>query len=262
MIRLRVLGGFALDAPSGASVPRLAQRRAEAILALLAVAGSLGCTRDRVVALLWGESDTGHARHSLRDALHAIRLALGHDAVVSRGDTLRIDAGSLTSDVDEFATALAASRLSDAVAVYRGPLLDGFHIPEAPEFERWVDDERDRLFGDCLGAIKRLAKMAERDGRWDEAAEWWGRAVALDRYNSRYVARRLVALARGGDRVNALKEGEAHCRLLRSALELEPEAAFLEEMERIRSGGWPARYFTPQAAPAPPETAPPKPEKP
>lgn len=262
MIQLRVLGGFSLEPPSGASAPRLPQR-AEAILGLLAVTGSLGCTRDRVIALLWGESDTGHARHSLRDALHAIRLVLGHDAVLSQGDALRLDASAVISDVHQFAAALAASHLSDAVAFYRGPLLDGFHIPEAPEFERWVDDERDRLFGDCQGAIKHLAKTAERDGRWDEAAEWWGRAVALDRYNSRYVARRVVALARGGDRVNALKEGDAHCRLLKSELELEPEAAFLEEMARIRSGTWPARYFTPQAAPAPPEKSPPpNPEKP
>ena len=188
---------------------------------------------------------------------------LGHDAVLTRADTLRLDTSAVSSDVDQFATALAASHLSDAVAIYRGPLLDGFHVPDAPEFERWMDDERARLFRDCQGAIKRLAKTAERDGRWDESAEWWGRAVAMDRYNSRLVARRIVALARGGDRANALKEGEAHCRLLKSELELEPDAAFLEELERIRSGTWPARYFTPQAAAVPPQTPPPpKPEKP
>lgn len=260
---LRLLGGFALERAHGKSAVRLPQRRAEALLAMLAVASDLGCTRDRIVALLWPESDEVHARHNLRDALHAIRVGLGHDAVLSSGDTLRLDSSAVTCDVEQFAAALAASHLSDAVAIYHGPLLDGFHVAEAPEFERWVDDERARLFRDCQGAIKRLAKIAEREGRWDEAAEWWGHAVALDRYNSRLVARRIVALARGGDRANAIKEGEAHCRALKSELELDPETAFLEELERIRTSTWPVRYFTP-AKPLTPTGAsqPPRPEKP
>jgi DNA-binding SARP family transcriptional activator len=260
---LRLLGGFALEGAHGTPAVRLPQRRGEALLAMLAVAGDLGCTRDRIVALLWPESDEAHARHNLRDALHSIRVGLGHDAVLSSGDTLRLDASVVTCDVEQFAAALAGSHLSAAVAIYRGPLLDGFHVLDAPEFERWVDAERARLFRDCQGAIKLLAKTAEREEHWDEAAEWWGRAVSLDRYNSRFVARRIVALARGGDRANAIKEGEAHCRELKSELELDPEAAFLEELERIRCGTWQVRYFTPQALVIPPAApGPARPDKP
>jgi hypothetical protein len=105
--------------------------------------------------------------------------------------------GGVDCGVEQFAAALAASHLAGAVAIYRRPLLDGFHVPDAPESERWVDDERARLFRECEGAIERLAKTAEREGHSDETAEWWGRAVSLDRYNSRFVARRIVALARG-----------------------------------------------------------------
>lgn len=241
----------------------LSQRRAEALLALLAVAGDLGCSRDRVLALLWPEADEAHARHNLRDVLHAIRTGLGHDAVLSSADRLRLDASAVTCDVEQFAAALTASHLAAGVATYRGPLLDGFHVADAPEFEQWMDEERGRLVRECQGAIKRLAKTAEREGRWDEAAEWWGRAVGLDRYNSRFVARRIVALARGGDRANAIKEGEAHCQLLKTELELDPDAAFLEELDRIRGGTWPARYFTPPTAHLPPGTShPPGTDKP
>lgn len=224
----------------------LPQRRAEALLALLAVAGDLGCSRDRLVAILWPEQDTAHARHNLRDALYAVRSALGADAVAGVGDVLRLDPSCVTSDVQEFAEAVREGRLARAVATYRGPLLEGFHLSGAPEFERWVDDERARLFRECLDAVKRLAKAAEHDGYWDRAAEWWARAVALDPYNSRAVVRRIVALARGGDRANAIREGEAHCELLRSELDLDPDPSFLEELQRIRSGGLgPSRFFTP-----------------
>jgi hypothetical protein len=48
MYRLRVLGGFALDGPPGGATA-LSKRRAEAVLAVLAVSGDLGCTRERLL---------------------------------------------------------------------------------------------------------------------------------------------------------------------------------------------------------------------
>ena len=87
MVRLRVLGGFALDERSGAPAPALPKRRAQAALAVLAVCGDLGCTRERLLALLWPESGEASARHGLRDVLHAIRRALGPEAVPSSGST-------------------------------------------------------------------------------------------------------------------------------------------------------------------------------
>ena len=241
-----MLGGFALEGGAAQRAIHLPQRRAEALLAILALSRDLGCTRDRVIALLWSERDAGPARHNLRDVLHELRRALGADVVGTGGDVLRLDPTQIVSDVGQFAEALAAGRLADAVAAYRGPLLDGFHLTSAPEFERWVDGERARLLRECLEATKALAKGAEQEQRWDAAAQWWARAVALDPYNSRLVVRRIVALARGGDRANAIKEGETHCERLRSDLELEPDPSFLEELQRIRSSGaGPVRYYTP-----------------
>jgi len=246
MHTLHLFGGFALEGADVEGEVHLPQRRAEALLALLGVAGALGCTRDRVIALLWPTQDAGHARHNLRDALHAARSALGYDAVPGVGETLRLDGAHVRSDVQTFTDALGSGRLADAVAVYRGPLLDGFHLSGAPDFERWVDEERTRLLRECIEATKRLAKNAEHEGDWDGAADWWARAVSLDPYNSRVVARRIVALARGGDRANAIKEGEAHCQLLIADMELEPDPLFLEELQRIRSGERkPMSFFTP-----------------
>ncbi|MFC1661598.1 BTAD domain-containing putative transcriptional regulator [Gemmatimonadota bacterium] len=251
MFRLRLFGGFALEAPSEREVPPRLRPRAKAVLAVLALCGNLGCSRARVLALLWPESDEAKARHNLRDTLHAIRTTLGRDAVINRGDSLLLDPTLVTSDVQDFAGAWGAGRLSEAAALYHGPLLDGFHLGGAPEFERWVEDERTRLLTECLEGMKRLAKRAENEGRWDAAAERWGRVLALDRYNSRVVVRRMVALARGGDRANAIKEGEAHCELLKSDLELDPDASFLEELQRIRRGEvGPVRFFTPGTVPS------------
>ena len=216
--RIRLFGGFALERSDG-EVVSLPQRRADAILAILAVSGDMGASRERLLGLLWPESDASRARRSLRDALYAIRTTAGADALLSPADTLRLDPGVVSSDVGAFAAALGAARLAEAVDLYRGPLLDGFHLDGSAAFERWLDDERERLFRDYQLALKRLAKKAEHEDRWDAAADWWGRAVAADRFNTRLVVRRMVALARAGDRANAVQEAEAHQRLTTWALQ-------------------------------------------
>ncbi len=236
MVRLRVLGGFALDEGSGAPAPALPKRRAQAALAVLAVCGDLGCTRERLLALLWPESDEASARHGLRDVLHAIRRALGPGAVPASGSHLRLDSSVVGSDAGAFTEALASGRPADAVGVYGGPLLDGFHVDDAPEFERWLDGERTRLAREYLEALRQLATAAESAGVWDEAAKWWARAVEHDPPNSHLVLQHVRVLATMGDRANAIQVLEAHARRLREEFDLEPDREILATIERIRKG--------------------------
>ncbi len=231
-----MLGGFALDERTGAPAPALPKRRAQAALAVLAVCGDLGCTRERLLALLWPESDEASARHGLRDVLHAIRRALGAEAVPSSGSHLRLDSSVVSSDAGSFAEALGAGRPADAVGVYGGPLLDGFHVDDAPEFERWLDGERTRLAREYLEALSQLATAAEGVGVWDEAAKWWARAVEHDPPNSHLVLQHVRVLATMGDRANAIQVLEAHAQRLREEFELEPDRAILATIERIRKG--------------------------
>jgi TolB-like protein/DNA-binding SARP family transcriptional activator len=254
MFRLRVLGGFALEGQAGAPAPPLPQRRAEALLAVLAVCGDLGCTRERLVALLWPESDEAHARHSLRDALRAIRQTVGPRTIPSVGDFLRLDPAVVVSDVASFTQAVRSGRYRDAVSAYAGPLLDGFHVDQAPEFERWLDGERTRLAREYGEALQQLATAAEDAGAWDEAAGWWARAVEHDPHNSHLVLRHMDALAAMGDRANAIRAADAHVRRLREELDLEPDREVLVGIDRIRRGEVPEAR--PQTAPEPSASVP------
>jgi TolB-like protein/DNA-binding SARP family transcriptional activator/Flp pilus assembly protein TadD len=238
MFRVRVLGGFALDELPVAAAPVLLRRRAEAVMAVLAVCGDLGCTRERLLALLWPESDEASARVGLRDAIYAIRRALGPGAVPS-GRLLRFDSVVILSDVLAFTQALSSGRPADAVHLYAGPLLDGFHVDDAAEFERWVDGERARLAREYGEALKQLATDAERNGVWDEAVGWWARAVEHDPVNSRLVLQQVRVLAAIGDRVNAIRVAEGHARRLRDEFDLEPDHEIIATIERIRRGDMP-----------------------
>jgi TolB-like protein/DNA-binding SARP family transcriptional activator len=257
MVRLRVLGGFALDQSSGAPTPVLPKRRAQAALAVLAVCGDLGCTRERLLALLWPESDEASARHGLRDVLHAIRRALGPEVVPSSGSHLRLDPSVVGSDARSFAEALGSGRPADAVGVYGGPLLDGFHVDDAPEFERWLDGERTRLAREYGEALKQLATAAERAEAWGEAAKWWARAVEHDPPNSHLVLQQVRVLAAMGDPANAIQVLEAHARRLREEFDLEPDREILATIARIRRGELPAlTRGAPPLTPAPPTERP------
>jgi TolB-like protein/DNA-binding SARP family transcriptional activator len=233
VFRLRVLGGFALEGPAGEVVP-LAQRRAEAFLAILAVCGELGCTRERLMALLWPDGDDRHSRHVVRNVLHAIRQSLGKDAVVSRADGLYLAPSVVGSDVHDFTRSITTGAPRDGVSQYSGPLLDGFHVDGAPDFERWLDAERTRLGRQYEEALQRLATQAESSGAWDEAVLWWRRLVEHDPSNSRLVLRCAQATYATGDRVNALKALDAHVRWMRQNIDLDPDPEVLVEIERMR----------------------------
>lgn len=254
MVRLRVLGGFALEGEPGTAAPPRPQRRGGAVLAALAVCGELGCTRDRIVALLWPESDDARSRHGLRDALHAIRRALGPGVVSSDGQRLRLNPSGIDSDIHAFTHALSCGRHADAVQAYGGPLLEGFHVDDAPEFEHWLDGERVRLSREYVEALTHLATAAERSGAWGAAVGWWARAVEHDPLNSHFVVRHMEAMAALGDRANALKAADAHGRRLRDELDLEPGGEVLASVERIRRG---EGFVAPTPQPGRSSTAPP-----
>ncbi len=230
MCRLRLLGGFALEG----QIHPLTQRRAEAVLAVLSVCGDLGCTRDRLLALLWPECETVHARHGLRDALHSIRAAIGPDAVPSGQQLLCLNPAVIGSDLRTFESARRAGQHAVAIQEYGGPFLDGFHVSDALEFERWLDQERTRLAQEYEDAVKHMAPAAERSGSWQEAADWWARVVHHDPLNTPLLLRYLEALEAVGDRGNALMLLERHLLRLREDLDLEPSPELLAKVERIR----------------------------
>ena len=144
MLRLSTLGGLVLHQDGQLHTGPAAQRRRLALLAVIASAGRRGVGRDRLLALLWPGSEAEAARHSLYQALHAIRRSLGGDDVFLGSTTLQLNPERMTSDIAEFLDAVEEGAHERAVRLYRGPFLDGFRLDQAPEYEEWQDAERVR----------------------------------------------------------------------------------------------------------------------
>ena len=235
MFSLKLLGGVSLTGGDGRVTGPAVQRHRLAILALLAGSLPRAITRDRLMGWLWPESDTEHARGNLNQAVHVLRRALGGEAILTSGEELQLNTAVVSCDVIAFEQALSVGDLERAIELYAGPYLDGFFLSDAPEFEQWLDRERDRLSAAYARALEGLALRAEAAGDRVGAVRWWKARTALDPYDSSVALRLILALEASGNRAAALLEAGAHQRLLKDELDMAPPPDLLELTERLRS---------------------------
>jgi DNA-binding SARP family transcriptional activator len=202
MIRLRILGQLTLEQDERpVAAPLLGQPKRLALLTYLAaVHPAAPRSRDTLIALLWPELDEAHARTGLRQALLRLRRHLGAGSLTGMGDEqVGVDPARLWCDAAAFTAALARGDRVGALALYGGPFLDGFHLSEAPEFERWVERERRRLELEAVAAAWQLVDESEADGDESGARRWAERAIELAPYDELGFRRYLSVLERQAD---------------------------------------------------------------
>lgn len=231
---LRLLGATWIESGSGPATGVNSRRHHLALLALLATAPSRRLSRSKLVGLLWPESAERTARNRLNTCISRIRDELGADVVISTGDDLVLNDGSLECDVWEFREALHDGRSAAAVRLYQGPFMEGFYLRGSPDFEQRIEGERARLEGEYRAAVERLAGEAADRGDVAAAAHWWRQRAELDPFDSRVTRRLMEAFWAAGNPAEALRTAEAHVDILRRELGV-PGAADVEELAaRIR----------------------------
>jgi DNA-binding SARP family transcriptional activator/TolB-like protein len=242
MIELRTLGSLDLRDGDGVEIRSvLAQPKRLALLAYLAIAAPGGFVRrDSLLAMFWPESSDERARGAFRQAVLYLRRSLGDGVVVNRAeDELGIAPGSLRCDAAEFMAALGRDDLAGAVSSYRGDLLPGLFVADAPAFERWLAAERAALRSQAGAAAWSLADAAGVAGDGASAVDWARRAVELAPVDEAGVRRWITRLDERGDRAGAVLAYEEFARRLADELDLEPapETRALVEAIRRRTGG-------------------------
>ena len=162
-----------------------AQPRRLAVLALLARAGRPGITREKILALLWPDEPEERARRSLNQAVYSLRRDLGGEDALVGGKDLRLNLDRIEVDTIEFDDALKEGDFERAIVLYEGPFLDGFFVPRAAEFERWVEGERAALALDFARALEHAAAGAAARGDRGAAVDLWRKLAATDPLNGR-----------------------------------------------------------------------------
>ena len=251
MIELRMLGTVTLIGADGREIRSLlAQSRRFALLAHLAAATPRGFhRRDSLLPIFWPELDQDHARTALRQALRVIRAALATDVVVNRGDDeVSLDDTQIWSDVAAFDRAIAVDQPLEALELYRGPLLDGFFISGAPEFEQWLESERGAFRHRASRAARTLVDHCEARGNITMAVQFARRAVALAPDDEPLLRRLIAVLDRHGDRASALNAYRDFARRMGAEYDAEPAAETKALLAAVRSREV-ATTFAPPSAP-------------
>src|SRR4051794_6930756 len=170
---IRLLGGFEARV-DGHLVPSAVwrQRRAAAIVKLLALEPTRARHREQLLDVLWPDLDPESAANNLRVALHHARLGLERAGAPSgvfllrEGDLVVLGPRDQTIvDVESFVDeARRAWQTTDpTVAARAAELYTGDLLPEDP-YEDWASSRREGLRASFLTLLTRVAELHESRG--------------------------------------------------------------------------------------------------
>ncbi len=257
-LMLRCLGAFEVtldDAP----ITSFPTDKIRAFLAYLALEQAQPHRRDALSALFWSALPPAAAQNNLRvtlyrlrDTLEKVQPRLADTLLISNRQTVHLNPAGMTVDALTFQTLLTdcathqhadrlrcdacITRLTQATELYRGELLAGLSMADAPAFEEWLLLRRETLHQQALAALHTLVQAHEQRGNDLEAHRYASRQLALDPYQEEAHRQIMRILARRGLRTEALAQYETCCRLLREQLNVAPDLETLALVEQIRAG--------------------------
>ena len=218
MTELKILGQAELrDANGNLNHSFIAGPKRLALLAYLVLNRPAGFQRrDRMLPLLWPEKGQKSARNALSNMLYHLRKSLGKDSIQTRGtEELAFNHNILWCDALEFRHAVKEGDWNEAERLYRGELLTGLFISNTgKELEKWLDTEREIFRKDYLETLEKLAAIAEKRNRLDEAVRWWEKRNHEDLLDTKSVERLIQVLALSGKKTEATRKAEQHARLI------------------------------------------------
>ena len=199
--------------------------------------------------MLWPDYPNPSALTYLRNTLSNLRQVIvdaqAHPPylIISR-ETIQINpASSLWIDLHAFEELIRLigdpqaqiTNLRAAIALYRGPFLDGLSC-DSSAFEEWALTQRERVNRQLREALGSLASLYGQTGDYNKSIQTARRLLELELWDE--AAHRLVmqGLARSGQRSAALAQYEACRRILRQELGVEPAAETQALLDAIRSG--------------------------
>ena len=258
-----------------------ALRKALALLLYLAVEGGLH-PRSKLAAFLWPDSEPSDARKNLRNALALLRSPPAdpeaspalHAHLLSEHELLGLNPQALLElDLDAVQQAYTAAQrfstppsepqratlltqVQQALALVRGPFLDGFWLREETGFDAWHEQQQQQWQVRLQLLCERLAAWQKAGGELEQARATLTRWLALDPLAEEAYQRLMrVHLARGD--ASAALQVYATCRArLAEALQVEPSADTVALAEHIRARAA-RRGGSPQARPALAQSRPP-----
>ena len=252
-LHIATLGAIEIRSVSGEPIA-IATRKAQALLAYLALHPGRPNARSKLAAMLWQDSDESQARGSLRQALTSLRQAAGFgpEALATTTDHVTLASGATEVDAIVFERAAGGASLHDlerAATAYRGDFLDGFDA-RAPVFEDWMLAERYRLHARAVDVFRQLRDRYAGAGDADRAVIVALRLLALEPLEEEAHRALMRLYARQGRAEAALRQFQTCREVLARELGVQPQAETEELYREIRNRRRPLAPASDQSFPA------------
>ncbi len=179
--------------------------------------------RDALFTFFWPDHPRAAAQKILRTMLHEVRKQLG-DSLLVEGEALAVHGWV---DARQFETSLARpnpdfASLSTALELYQGDFLHRFSLPDAPQFDDWVETEREHYQMLAMRGLARLAQFYESRHEYTAALERLDRALAFNPLQEDLARTALRLHYLNGDRAGAIHRYEALRKLLDDEMGVPP----------------------------------------
>lgn len=246
-LEFRFLGGF--DARlNGRPIAGFAYSKMRALLAYLAVERAQDHSREVLASLLWSSCDPATARGNLRRTLFDLRRALelpSGKAIFSSGkhslrfipnasiDTIDFTGQAPPPSGDRVPAKLDEERI---IALYRGEFLAGLSLPDSPDFEDWLQIQREAMHRRALALLEQLSNCHEQMGNYGKALQFALRHAELEPWDEDAHRRVMRFYVLNGQSSAAIAQYEICCRLLKKELGALPGEETRQLAERIRTG--------------------------
>jgi DNA-binding SARP family transcriptional activator/predicted ATPase len=241
-LEVRLFGGLEIRV-DGAPATAFISNKAPALLAYLALVGR-PVMRDTLATFFWGEMSDADAKNNLRQALTSLRKQCEPFLEITRESVALRAEQAIWLDVTEFVRQSKApmtlpaeariAHLTTAVTLYRGDLLEGVLLRDAPDFEEWVTAQRARLRELALTALHNLVTLQLAEGRFADAIDSATHLLALEPWREEGHRQLMLALAYSGQRSAALAQYDRCDRTLREVFDAAPAEATTALAERIK----------------------------
>jgi len=194
--------------------------------------------RDAIGLVFWPDLPSEKMINNFHATLYHVRRAVGDDVIVVRESEYRLGEVDYWFDVEEFEGLVERARLLPphdwqtedlwrrAVELYQGDFL--------PEVDRlWCMPKREALRQMYLEALTGMGACHEVRGAFEEAIDWYRRALEVDPLREDLHRRVMQAYTRAGRRSAALAQYRRCRKMLREELGVEPSAETQGLYQRI-----------------------------
>lgn len=218
-------------------------KKAEAALYFLAMTGETQ-GRGKLAALFWPDMNDTASKKNLRTVLPNLRKLVGDYLIITRQAVTFNQDRPYWLDAAVFERAVAAAAdaqqpdipsLIEAVDLYRGDFLEGFHLGDTPEFDNWLLLQSERLRGLLVQGLQILSDYYLSQGEYAAGLRVTERWLAVEPWHEEAYYQRMLLLVYNEQWSLALKEYERCRQMLQEAFGVDPSAETAALYEQVRA---------------------------